>query len=259
MSNDGFFEIPVDALAVRFFPDCCSLGAAAAADAADGIRLAVRQKGEANLLLATGNSQMRFLAALRKIRRLPWQQVNIFHLDEYIGLAPKHPARFSNFLRRELLDFIRPRAFYQVLNGGDAPEAAAVEYERLPRVFPADVCALGIGENGHLAFNDPPADFHDPVRIKTVNLADGSRRQQVGEGHFASLEEVPRRALTLTVPALLDAKRILAVVPEARKAAAVERALYGPVEPACPASILRTCPHAALYLDAESGARITGR
>jgi glucosamine-6-phosphate deaminase len=256
MASDAFFEVAVDALAVRFFPDRGSLGTAAAADAADGIRLGVELKGEANLLLASGNSQLSFLKALREIRGLPWRQVNIFHLDEYVGLAPEHPARFSNFLRRELLDFIHPRAFYPVWNGSGTPEAAAAEYERLLHVFPADLCVLGIGENGHLAFNDPPADFHDPARVRVVELAEASRRQQVGEGHFPRLEDVPKRAVSLTIPALLSARRILAIAPEARKADAVYRALRGPIDPDCPASILRSCAQARLYLDRESGARV---
>jgi glucosamine-6-phosphate deaminase len=249
----------IDALAIRFFPSRAALGAAAAADAADLIGIAAEEKGEANLLLASGNSQLEFLAALRTMPDVGWRSVNIFHMDEYLGLAPGHPARFANFLRRELLDFVRPKAFHPVLEGESDPEQAARDYTKLLRLFPIDVCVLGIGENGHLAFNDPPADFHDPVRLKTVELAEDSRRQQVGEGHFATLAEVPRQALTLTVPALLDAKRILAVVPEARKAAAVEGALRGPIDPACPASILRACPHAVLYLDADSGAQVRGR
>jgi glucosamine-6-phosphate deaminase len=146
-----------------------------------------------------------------------------------------------------------------VLNGGDAPEAAAVEYERLPRVFPADVCALGIGENGHLAFNDPPADFHDPARGRIVDLAETSRRQQVGEGHFSRLEDVPKQALSVKIPALLSVRKILAIVPEARKADAVFRTLRGPIDPDCPASILRTCAQARLFLDSESGARVRTR
>jgi glucosamine-6-phosphate deaminase len=251
-------ETHVESLTVRRYSDRLALGASAAADAAEIIRRAAGKQREVNLLLATGNSQLDFLAELRIRPDIPWPQVNIFHLDEYIGLAPEHPAQFSTFLRRELLNFITPRAFYPVWNRNTDLPAACREYETLLRKFPADVCALGIGENGHLAFNDPPADFQDPAWVKTVDLAESSRRQQVGEGHFSSLEDVPGRAISLTIPALTAARRILAIVPEARKAAAVERALCGPVDAGCPASILRTCPHAVLYLDGDSGARVGG-
>jgi glucosamine-6-phosphate deaminase len=256
MAADTLSEMRVDELSVRIYPSRAVLDAAAAADAADLIRLAANRKGEANLLLASGNSQLGFLAALRTTPDIPWGRVNIFHLDDYIGLDPNHPAAFSNFLRRELLDFLQPKAFHPVWGGSSDPQAASRNYEHLLHKFPADVCALGIGENGHLAFNDPPAVFNDPVWVKTVDLAESSRRQQVGEGHFSRLEDVPRRALTLTIPALLAALQILAIVPEARKAGAVDRALHGPIHPCCPASILRTCPHARLFLDIDSGAGI---
>jgi glucosamine-6-phosphate deaminase len=178
-------------------------------------------------------------------------------LDEYAGLDPGHPARFANFLRRELLDHIRPRAFFPVWDGKAGLDESCRRYEDLLRSHPADVCALGFGENGHLAFNDPPAaDFQDPVWVKVVDLAEAFRRQQIGEGHFASVEDVPARALTMTIPALLAARRILAVVPEGRKAGAVRRALRGPIDPVCPASILRECPHAELLLDCNSAAGV---
>jgi len=177
-------------------------------------------------------------------------------MDEYIGLDPRHPAGFSNFLRRELVSLVPVKKFYPVWDGKSDPETAARDYDRLLHAFPVDVCALGIGENGHLAFNDPPADFNDPLRIKRVDLAPTCRRQQVGEGHFARLEDVPIQALTLTIPALLSARNILAIVPEARKADAVFRAVTGPIHPDCPASILRTCGRAVLYLDGDSGARV---
>jgi glucosamine-6-phosphate deaminase len=256
MATDTISEIRVDELSVRIYPNRANLGAAAAEAAADLIRLAANRKGEANLLLASGNSQLDFLAALRTTPDIPWGRVNIFHLDDYVGLSPNHTAAFSIFLRRELLDFIHPKAFYPVWGGSSDPEAASRNYEHLLHKFPADVCALGIGENGHLAFNDPPANFDDPVWVKIVDLAESSRRQQVGEGHFSRLEDVPRRALTLTIPALLAARQILAIVPEARKTDAVDRALHGPIHPDCPASILRTCPHTRLFLDIDSGAWI---
>jgi len=236
------------------------LGAAAAEEAAQVVRRAVEDRGSATIIVATGNSQLTFLAALRALpheRAILWQHVSIFHMDEYVGLAPQHPASFPQFLRRHLLDYVTPRAFYPVPGQAQDHAKACREYEALLRAHPADLCALGFGENGHLAFNDPPfADFHDPAWVKVVKLAEASRRQQVGEGHFADLSEVPTHAMTLTIPALLSARQVLAIVPEARKAEAVHRALYGPISEECPASILRQVPHAHLFLDADSAARI---
>ncbi len=251
-------EMQVDGLHLRIFPTNEALGAAAAAAAAEIIRQAVDRQGCANLILATGNSQLTFLAALRQAANIPWSRVNLFHMDEYVGLDAQHPAGFSPFLHRHLVSHISPQAFFPV--PGRAPDlpAACRNYEALLRTHPADLCALGIGENGHLAFNDPPfADFDDPVWVKVVTLAEASRRQQVGEGHFGSLDEVPTQAITLTLPALLAARKILAIVPEARKAEAVRRALRGPIHPACPASILRRAPQAQLYLDRDSAALLS--
>jgi glucosamine-6-phosphate deaminase len=245
----------IDALTVQIYPTNKDLGDAAAAHASRVILGAVRQTGGANIILATGNSQLTFLDALWQIPGIPWEQVRVFHMDEYVGLNPQHPASFHNFLLRHLLEQVKPRAFYPVPGQSSDSEKACREYEVLLHQFPADLCVLGIGENGHLAFNDPPyADFQDPAWVKVVRLAEESRRQQVGEGHFAALEEVPTLALTLTIPALLSARRVLAVVPEGRKARAVRQALRGPLSPGCPASILRNCAHATLFLDVNSAA-----
>ncbi len=250
-------ETRIEDLRVSIYRTNEKLGAAAAQEASDVIRRAVEQNGHANIILATGNSQLTFLAALRADRDIPWPQVNIFHMDEYVGIDPRHPASFPQFLRRHLLDYITPQAFYPVPGQAQDIEAACAEYEALLRAHPADLCALGYGENGHLAFNDPPfADFDDPAWVKVVTLAEASRRQQVGEGHFSTLKECPTHAITLTIPALLAAKRVLAIVPEARKVEAVCRALRGPISEDCPGSILRKTPHAHLFLDADSAARI---
>jgi glucosamine-6-phosphate deaminase len=233
------------------------LGAAAAQEAAKVIRRAVERKGHADMIVATGNSQLTFLAALRQDQDIPWHKVNIFHMDEYVGLDPNHPASFPLFLKRHLLDYIQPRAFFPVPGHAADTDQACKEYESLLHMHPADLCALGIGENGHIAFNDPPfADFHDPVWVKLVKLAEASRQQQVGEGHFGSIDECPTHAMTLTIPALLAAKRVLAIVPEVRKADAVYHSLRGPISEDCPGSILRQTPHAHLFLDAESAALV---
>jgi glucosamine-6-phosphate deaminase len=243
----------IDQLPITIYLTNEDLGRAAAAEASAVIQRAIRERGVANVILATGNSMLTFLAALRADKQIDWRRVNVFHMDEYIGIDPHHPASFPNFLRRHFLDYVTPKEFFPVNGQRGEVEVTCAEYARLLHAHPVDLCVLGYGENGHLAFNDPPfADFGDPVWVKVVKLADASRRQQVGEGHFTTLDECPTHAITLTIPALLAARRVLAVVPEARKAAAVQRALRGPISEACPGSILRRTAHAHLFLDRDS-------
>ncbi|PKO21941.1 MAG: glucosamine-6-phosphate deaminase [Chloroflexi bacterium HGW-Chloroflexi-1] len=249
-----------DQLAVKVYPDNETMGQAAAEAAAAIIRLAIAERGVANIILATGNSQLTFLHALRELPDILWPAVNVFHMDEYLNLPPGHPAGFSLFLRRHLLDHVPVGAFFPVPGHVADVEAACRGYELLLRAHPADLCCLGIGENGHIAFNEPAvADFDDPVWVKVIKLDEVSRRQQVGEGHFATLDETPTQALTLTVPALRAAKRMLCIVPERRKAAAVRKTLLGPISATCPASILRRTPQAGLFLDRESAAEVFSR
>ncbi len=243
----------VDALEVRVYSDQPALAAAAAAEAAACLRAALARRGEARAILASATSQIQFLAALTAAPDLDWSRVTLFHMDEYLGLSADHPASFRRFLREHLAAKIRPRALHLI--AGDAPEPLKeiARYTALLQEAPIDLCCLGIGENGHIAFNDPPvADFHDPHTLKLVALDEACRRQQVGEGCFPNLEAVPRYAYTLTVPTLCQAGRLVCVVPERRKARAVRDALRGPVSESCPASILRRQPHATLFLDAES-------
>ncbi len=239
-------------LPVSIFADGAALGACAAADLAAVIAQSIAARGVASIIVATGNSQLDFMRAVRQLRKVAWDKVLVFHMDEYLGMAEQHPASFRLYIRKNLTDIVQPRAFYGVQ--GDAPDTAAElqRYAALLREHPADACVMGIGENGHLAFNDPPADFATRELIHVVTLDEVCRRQQVGEGHFATLDDVPLQALSLTVPALLAARQVLVVVPERRKAPAVKAALTGPVTPLCPASILQTQPHARLYLDRES-------
>jgi glucosamine-6-phosphate deaminase len=255
MTIQSLYATQIGELPVSVYASNEDLGAAAAVEAAGAIRAAVAARGVANIIVATGNSQLTFLAALRALPGVPWEAVNVFHMDEYVNLPPGHPASFPAFLRRHLLDYVRVKAFFPVPGEAADIEAACRQYERLLRDHPADLCALGIGENGHLAFNDPPyADFDDPRWVKVVELDERSRRQQVGEGHFRGLDEVPTHAITVTIPGLLAAKRVLAIVPEARKAEAVAQSLLGPITEDCPGSILRRTPHAHLFLDSESAA-----
>jgi len=246
-----------DQLAVEIHPDTATLGYAAAQVAAQVIREAVSARGVANIILATGNSQLAFLEALRTIPDIPWQAVNAFHMDEYVHLPPGHPAGFPLTLRRNIIDHVQIGNFFPVPGLATNLEEACRGYESLLRAHPADLCCLGIGENGHLAFNEPhDARFDDPQWTKVITMTEASRRQQIGEGHFPSLDETPTQAITLTIPALLAAKHVLAIAPEPRKADAVYHSLRDEISTACPATILRTTPHARLFLDADSAAKI---
>jgi glucosamine-6-phosphate deaminase len=241
-----------DQMPVHVFATHKALGARAAEDLTQIIAEAIDDHGSASVILATGNSQLSFMTALRAKPGIEWDKVTIFHMDEYMGMSESHPASFPRYIREKLTDTVHPGAFYPMR--GDAPDVDAemARYAGLLRQHPADACVLGIGENGHLAFNDPPADFDTKEIIHIVTLDLQCRMQQVGEGHFAGLDDVPSQALSLTVPALLAARRVLAVVPEKRKAEAVKAALEGPVGPDCPASLLRTGAHVTAYLDVDS-------
>ena len=240
-------------LPVEIYRSNQEMGKAAALHARDFINRAVAQKGQANIIVATGNSQLTFLRALRGLEGIEWSQVNVFHMDEYVGIDPNHRASFPLFLRQHFVSYVSPGSFFPISSQPADVEAACREYEATLREYPADMVALGWGENGHLAFNDPPyADFDDPVWVKVVELAETSRKQQVGEGHFDSLDEVPTHAITLTIPALLAAKAVLCIVPEARKAEAARACLTEPISEDRPGSILRQVDHARLYLDQDS-------
>lgn len=249
-------DVRFDNLQVSIYKSNKEMGLVAAQLASEAVTQALLEKGVANVILAAANSQLTFLEGLKAVTDIDWSKVNFFHMDEYVGLEPGYSASFSQFLRRNFLDYIHPRAFFTIPSLGKDLDAICKDYEQLLHSYPADVCAMGIGENGHVAFNDPPyADFDDPVWVKAVQIDDVSRRQQVNEGHFPSIDLVPRHAITLTIPALLAAKKILVIVPEARKADAVYRSLFGPIVPSCPASILRKAPHARLLLDQDSAAK----
>jgi glucosamine-6-phosphate deaminase len=245
----------VDQAAVRVHPTGEDLARDAAADAADTIAASVAARGTAHVMFATGNSQLAFLGALTARGDVDWPNLVGYHMDEYVGIDADHPASFRRYLRERIVDRVNPQRFHYLAGDSPDPEGECARYTSLLATHRLDLCCLGIGENGHLAFNDPPvADFHDPVAVKVVTLDDACRAQQVGEGHFATRDDVPPRAITVTIPALLAARRVLAVVPEARKRDPVRRALTGPVTTACPASILRTQPHVLVELDAESAA-----
>jgi len=237
-----------------------ALGTAAAAEAAAVIRATVGERGRAAMVVATGTSQLEVLSALAATAGLPWGAIEIFHLDEYSGLPATHPASFRRYLRERFAEKLPepPAAFHWIDGAADDP---AAECRRLAGLVPAgdfDLMLCGIGENAHLAFNDPPADFaaRDPYMV--VELDEACRRQQVGEGWFATLAAVPTRAISMTIPRILASRRIVCSVPDERKAEAVRNSVEGAVAPAVPASILQRHPACSLHLD-RAAASLLGR
>lgn len=236
--------------------DKVSLGRAAAAEGSGAIRQALAERGAANVILATGASQFEMLDALVD-EDIDWSRITVFHLDEYVGLPVTHGASFRKYLRERVMDRLPVKpAFIEV--EGDAPDPAA-ETRRLGALIgqhPVDVCFAGIGENGHLAFNDPPADFDTEAPYLVVNLDDACRRQQLGEGWFPTFDDVPKQAISMGIREILKSRHIVLSVPDARKAGAVAGAVDGPVTPMCPASILQRHPRTTLHLDTASAARL---
>jgi glucosamine-6-phosphate deaminase len=235
--------------------DAAALGAAAAADVAQAIAEAVRARGRARIIVATGASQFTFLEALVARSDVPWAQVDAFHLDEYLGLPITHPASFRKYLNERLFSRV-PIGSALLLDGEADPQAVIAAAGAAIGAAPIDVCCCGIGENGHLAFNDPPADFETEQPYLVVNLDEACRRQQVGEGWFGGLDEVPTQALSMSVRQILKSRHIFCMVPDERKAAAVQASLEGPVTPMVPASILQTHASTRLYLDPASASRL---
>jgi len=231
------------------------VGRAAAAVVAALIRDTVARDGRAAVVFASAPSQNEFLATLRADASIPWPRVVAYHLDEYVGVGAGHPASFRRFLTDRLFDHVAVRAFHGI--DGEAADRAGecARYAALLQRDRPSLAILGVGENGHLAFIDPPVcDFAEKLDVRVVELDEPCRRQQVNDGAFARLEDVPRTAFSLTVPFLMSVPRAVAIVPGPAKRAAVKAALDGPVTCACPASILRRHPHATLYLDEESAA-----
>ena len=244
-------ESQVDTLRVLRYRTRAEMDAAAGALAAQAISVAVERQGGARIILASAPSQAGFLQQLLT-HRVPWEKVTVFHMDEYVGLEATHPASFRRYQREHVLDRVKPAAFHGICGESPDPLAETHRYAGLLQEAPIDVVCAGIGENGHLAFNDPPADLHDPQRVKIVTLDEACRQQQVNDGCFPSLESVPSTAITLTVPALLAGGELFVIVPGPRKAEAVRNTLSLPVSGACPATALRTHPRASLFIDADS-------
>jgi glucosamine-6-phosphate deaminase len=237
---------------LKVFDDKASLGAAAAQQAATAIRRAILDHGEARVIAATAASQFEFLNALTAAPDIAWRQVELFHLDEYIGLPITHPGSFRKMLMEQLVNKTGISRYH--LLDGDAPDPAAVVRRVGAQLAsaPIDIAFLGIGENGHIAFNDPPADFTTEEPYLIVDLDEACRRQQVGEAWFGDLSQVPKQAISMSAQQILKAQEILAVVPDRRKAQAIKACFQGEISPMAPASILRRHRNATVYLDKNS-------
>lgn len=243
---------------VEVFDTKHEAGEAAAREAAEIIRAAIAERGEARVVAATGASQFEFLDALAREKGLDWGKVTFFHLDEYVGLPESHPASFRKYLRERLASRVRPGAFHFIDGEAADPSEECRRLGGLISEREVDVAFVGIGENGHLAFNDPPADFETEEPYLVVELDEDCRRQQVGEGWFKEVDEVPRRAISMSVRQILKARRCICVVPDRRKAEAVRDCLELEVSPLRPASALRLHEGATLYLDRESASLLKG-
>jgi glucosamine-6-phosphate deaminase len=247
----------IDLIQVMINDSSLESGQNAAAFVAAKLQQAISKNGKANLILATGASQFDFLNAFKLDSSVDWQRITVFHLDEYKDMSDQHPASFRKYLRERILDQVKPAMVH--LLAGDAAdiEAETARYEALLRLNPVDIACIGIGENGHIAFNDPSvADFDDPRFVKVVELDELCRRQQLGEGWFKSLDEVPGHALSLTIPAIMHCRSVSCVVPDSRKADAVYNTIHGPISTQCPASILRKHKDTILFLDQGSAERL---
>jgi glucosamine-6-phosphate deaminase len=246
-------HLQVEGLKLEIHESRQAAGAAAARAAANALKNLAAAQHAVTVIFATGASQLETLDALTAMPGLPWSQVTGFHMDEYVGISQDHPASFRRYLRERLTRKVQMKEFFEMDGNAADPEKYAQQYAQNLRSAAPQLCLLGIGENGHLAFNDPGvADFSDPLDAKVVHLDALCRQQQVNEGWFAGVSEVPASAITLTIPTLLRVPKLIASVPGKRKAAIVRRALEDPLSTECPATILRTHPDATLYLDPES-------
>ncbi len=243
-------------LPVYIYDNRQDMGKAAAIDAAARINSVIVKNGVANVMFAAAPSQNDLLENLLK-QDIDWTKVRGFHQDEYVGIDSSEPAGFGNFMRRAIFDKVPFMELHYLLCEADKAEQKCEEYAELLRTYPIDLIFLGVGENGHLAFNDPAvADFNDPKMVKIVELDDVCRQQQVNDGCFATLNDVPKQAMTMTMSFIMSVPEAICVVPTNRKANAIYGAVCGEVTTQCPASILRNHPNAALYLDKDSAAKI---
>ncbi len=250
-------ELKKDQLLIKIFDTRDEMGAAAGTEAAEKIKELISKKGEVNMIFAAAPSQNETLRTLIAQEGIDWTKVNAFHMDEYIGLPQDAPQGFGNFLAERIFDLLPFKSVNYIYAEGETPEETMERYTRLIRENPIDIVCLGIGENGHIAFNDPwVADFNDPAVIKKVPLDEVCRQQQVNDGCFSDISEVPKYALTLTVPTLFNADYLFCTVPAATKAEAVYKTVHNEINEEVPATIMRKHPYAVMYCDKDSGAKL---
>ena len=251
-------SLKFDQLQVRVFPNRNRMGLAAAGEAARVLREAIQKQGSARIIVASAPSQNELVAGLVEAPDIDWGRVTVFHMDEYVGLPAGHSATFRRYQQDHLLAHVTPAIFHGIRGEAPAPEAECARYSALLAGGPIDLVCLGIGENGHIAFNDPPvADFADALKAKVVTLDGICRQQQVNDGCFPDFDSVPQRAITLTCPALMSGRSLVCVVPGPRKASAVAATLRGAISTACPASIMRSHASAILFVDQDAFGAMT--
>lgn len=244
-------------LKVKIYDTRGEMGAGAATDIGEKIVALQKEKEEINIIFAAAPSQNEVLENLIKFEGIDWTKINAFHMDEYIGLKDDAPQRFGNFLREHIFGLVPFKNVYYINGGAEDINAECERYTKLLEENPVDIVCLGIGENGHIAFNDPPvADFNDKVLIKRVKLDEICRQQQVNDGCFATLDDVPREALSLTIPALMNGKHLFCSVPAITKADAVKAMIEDEISTKCPCTILRTHDSAVLYCDGDSSSKL---
>jgi len=247
----------VDKLIIEQYKTSEIMGKYAAEFTFEKLDKEIKTKGYANLILATGASQFNFLKALKTNHDIDWEKITVFHLDEYFDISTEHPASFRKYLKERIMDEVKPNEFHQINGDAKDKDAELKRYADLLSNHPIDIACIGIGENGHIAFNDPPvADFNDPQVIIIVELDELCRKQQFGEGWFPTLDDVPKKAFSLTIPTIMKSKAISCVVPDERKSDAVYNTINGPISTECPASILRNHDSCKLFLDNDSAIKL---
>jgi len=250
-------EFKSENLQVNVYAQTSEMGRAAAEFVSRKLADAIKQKGEARMMLVSGTSQFSFLPVLRDNPDIKWKKITVFHLNEYLGMSDQHPASFRKYLRERILDEVKPKKVHFLEGDARDVKAELEKYETLLKEAPIDIACIGIGENGHIAFIDPPvADFDDPKLVKIVELDDACRMQQMGEGWFRSFDQVPTHALSLTIPAIMQCETVSCVVPDERKAEAIYKTLNAPIDTSCPATILRKHKNAVLWLDKRSAMKL---
>ncbi|HEY9810993.1 MAG TPA: glucosamine-6-phosphate deaminase [Halomicronema sp.] len=255
--SNNIKNFQVDALRVQVYHSLAEMAKEAAQVAGEYLLEIIKQKNSANIILATGQSQIEFLKYLVAISELDWSKITLFHLDEYLGIDGNHPASFRYYLREKVEKLVKPKKFYYLEGDTNEPLQECERYSQLLEKYPSDLVCLGIGKNGHIAFNEPAvADFEDPKTVKLIKLDNTTREQLVESGNFAEVELVPQYAFTLTIPIICASKKILCFAPEKHKAVIVKKILESSIDPQIPATILRKQSHATLFLDTSSASSL---